>query len=79
MTKIEMGELDAGIAYYSDCVAASAQVLATCVQLPDSVNSSNNYLVTGLNNRTNTADFVAWVMSEEFGATARLRYGFLSP
>ena len=39
----------------------------------------NNYLVAGLNNRLNTAAFVAWVMSAQFGSTARLKYGFLSP
>ena len=79
VTKVELGELDAGIAYLSDCVSASAQVLATCVLLPDSVNSANNYLVAGLNNRSNTAAFVSWVMSAQFGSTARLKYGFLSP
>ena len=79
VTKVEMGELDAGIVYVSDCSWAQPRGLAACAELPDAVNSSNNYLVAGLNTRADTAAFVDWVMSGAFGAVARTKYGFLSP
>ncbi|NBU38906.1 MAG: molybdate ABC transporter substrate-binding protein [Actinobacteria bacterium] len=79
VTKVELGELDAGIGYVSDCVYASPRGLATCAELPDGVNSSNNYLIAGLNAKANTRAFVDWVMSYAFGTTARTKYGFLSP
>jgi len=79
VTKVELGELDGGIAYASDCFYALAQASATCAVLPDNVNSANNYLVAGLNNKTSTKAFVDWVMSAPFGSTAMAKYGFLSP
>lgn len=79
VTKVELGELDAGIVYVSDCSYAEPRGLATCTELPDSANSSNNYLVAGLNSRATTAAFVDWVMSQAFGTVARTKYGFLLP
>ena len=79
VTKVELGELDAGIAYVSDCVFASPRGLASCVELPDSINSSNNYLVAGLNTKANTVAFAEWIASFSFGSVLRTKYGFLQP
>ena len=79
VTKVELGELDAGIAYVSDCVFASPRGLTSCVELPDSINSSNNYLVAGLNTQANTVAFAEWIASFSFGSVLRTKYGFLQP
>jgi molybdate transport system substrate-binding protein len=79
VTKVEIGELDAGIVYFSDCAYAEPRGLALCADLPDTLNAANNYLVAGLNTGANTAAFVDWVVSYAFGTVARTTYGFLSP
>ncbi len=77
--KIQLGELDAGIVYHSDCQFAIPGSKATCVEIPSNINSSNSYLVGGLNSKKNTSDFVAYVNSNEFQHYAQWKYGFLAP
>lgn len=79
VTKIQIGELDAGIVYESDCAYARPRGLATCVEIPAGINSTNSYLVAALNSRGNSADFVAFVTSSYLSALATVKYGFLSP
>ena len=79
VSKIEMGELDAGIVYASDCVYAIRLGLAACVPFPADINQSNNYLAAGLNSRRNSADFVKVMTSSWFAALLTNEYGFLAP
>lgn len=79
VTKVELGELDAGIVFVSDCSYASPRGLGTCVELPANVNSSNNYLVAGLNTRANTVAFADWIASFPFTSVMQTKYGFLAP
>lgn len=79
VTKIELGELDAGIVYRSDCEYAQPRSLAVCVELPSNVNVSNAYLGTGMNTRTVTSQFLAFLASSWFKTNIQVKYAFLAP
>lgn len=79
VSKVEIGELDAGVVYASDCLYATNHGLASCVPIPAGINQSNNYLAAGLNRRRNTSDFVKWTTSSSFAELLVNEYGFLAP
>ena len=79
ISKIEMGELDAGIVYHSDCVNAQKNKRALCVSIPADMNSTNGYYVAALNSRNVTQQFVDFVSSPAFTTTLQSKYGFLAP
>ena len=80
VTKIKIGELDAGIVYHSDCV--QSQIVRSnivCRDIPDNVNSSNAYLVAAVSNNTRAREFADYVASASFMSMIRSVYGFLAP
>lgn len=77
--KIQLGEFDAGIVYHSDCRAAIPGSKAACVEIPESINSTNSYLVGQLNSKKNSTDFVAYLNSYDFQYYVQWKYGFLAP
>ena len=79
VSKIEMGELDAGIVYHSECVNAQKNKRAICVPIPADANASNSYYVAALNTRNVTQQFVDFVSSPAFTASLQSKYGFLAP
>ena len=79
VSKIEMGELDAGIVYHSDCVSAQKNKRAVCVSIPSDMNATNSYYVAALNTRNVTQQFVDFVSSPAFTASLQSKYGFLAP
>jgi len=79
VSKIEMGELDAGIVYHSDCVNAQKNKRAICVPIPADANASNSYYVAALNTRNVTQQFVDFVSSPAFTTSLQSKYGFLAP
>ena len=79
VSKIEMGELDAGIVYHSDCVNAQKNKRALCVSIPADMNSTNGYYVAALNSRNVTQQFVDFVSSPAFTTSLQSKYGFLAP
>jgi molybdate transport system substrate-binding protein len=79
VSKIEMGELDAGIVYHSDCVNAQKNKRAICVTIPTEVNASNSYYVAALNTRNVTQQFVDFVSNATFTTSLQSKYGFLAP
>jgi molybdate transport system substrate-binding protein len=79
VTKIELGELDAGIVYRSDCEYAQPRGLAACVELPGNINVSNAYLGTGMNTRQTTSDFLAFLNSSWFKTNLQVKFAFLAP
>ena len=79
VTKIELGELDAGIVYRSDCEYAQPRSLAVCVDLPSNVNVANAYLGTGMNTRKVTTQFLAFLASSWFKTNIQVKYAFLAP
>jgi molybdate transport system substrate-binding protein len=79
LTKIEAGELDAGITYLTDVVAAGAAVEA--IEIPDSANPVADYPIAVLTEGRSqqiAAEFVDFVMSEE-GRRILTSYGFGTP
>lgn len=79
VTKVELGEFDAGIVYHSDCRHAAQQGSATCVAIPDNINSTNAYLVAVVSSRSVAREFADYVASDAFTSMLRSVYGFLAP
>jgi molybdate transport system substrate-binding protein len=78
VTKIELGEADAGIVYVSDVVANSNLVE---VAIPDEFNVTANYpmaLLANTHNRQLAEAFVSYVLSSE-GQTVLKKWGFGGP
>lgn len=79
LTKIELGELDAGITYVTDVASTGGAVEG--VDIPDDVNVTAEYPIAALANAPNpdsAAAFVAFVLSDE-GQAILNSYGFSSP
>ncbi len=79
VTKIEMGELDAGIVYHSDCQYAEPRGLAICVAIPSAVNSTTGYYIAALTSRPIVQQYVDYINGSDFKATLQLKFGFLAP
>lgn len=79
VSKIEMGELDAGIVYHSDCVNAQKNKRTICVSIPADANATNSYYVAALNTRDATQQFVDFVASAAFTTSLQSKFGFLAP
>jgi molybdate transport system substrate-binding protein len=79
VSKIEMGELDAGIVYHSDCVNAQKNKRAICITIPADANATNSYYIAALNSRNVTQQFVDFVSNATFTASLQSKYGFLAP
>jgi molybdate transport system substrate-binding protein len=79
LTKVRMGEADAGLVYRSDAEAASSQV--TGVEFPESAKAINDYPIVALAKAPQPAlaeEFVALVLSPQ-GRTALTQAGFEGP
>ena len=79
LTKIEFGELDAGIVYVTDVAASNGAVVG--IAIPDDVNVVADYPIAVLSNAANpvgAAAFVAFVMSAD-GRAILGRHGFGTP
>jgi molybdate transport system substrate-binding protein len=79
LTKIEAGELDAGITYVTDVLSASGSVEG--LEIPAEVNIVAEYPIAALAGAPNPDAAAAWVefvLSEE-GQAILTRYGFTSP
>ncbi len=79
VTKIELGELDAGIVFNSDCQHAATSNKASCITIPMEANATTKYLVAALNDRTIVQEFVTYINSSDFKDTLQVKYGFLAP
>lgn len=85
VSKIEMGELDAGIVYESDCrFSATSKKSSVCVEIPDmhngkALNLANEYYVGAINTRTNSLEFTRFIASSAFQSILQSKYGFSAP
>jgi molybdate transport system substrate-binding protein len=79
LTKIEAGELDAGITYVTDVASAGETIEG--VEIPDSVNVAAEYsiaVLAGAANEQIASAFIELVLSDE-GQAILSEYGFSSP
>ena len=79
LTKIETGELDAGLTYVTDVIASGGAVHG--IDIPDRRNATTDYHIASLlsaSDPATAAAFVAFVLSPE-GQAILNRYGFTSP
>ena len=79
LTKVEAGELDAGITYATDVASIGGAVDG--VDIPDDVNVVADYPIAVLANAPNSdaaAAFVAFVLSDE-GQAILVEFGFAAP
>ena len=79
VTKIEMGELDAGIVYHSDCQFAEQRSHAVCVAIAPAFNATNGYFVGALTSSAIVRQFIDYVNGSDFRSTLQSKYGFLAP
>ena len=79
VTKIEMGELDAGIVFHSDCVSAQKRKSSKCISIPSNMNATTSYYVAALNTRDVSQQFVGFISSPSFTRTLQSAFGFLAP
>ena len=66
LTKVELGEVDAGVVYVTDVKAAGAKV--TGIEIPADVNASTSYPISALaasEQPSLAASFVAYVVSDQ--------------
>jgi molybdate transport system substrate-binding protein len=79
LSKVTLGEVDAGVVYVTDVMAAGSSVHG--VTIPDDVNASTTYPIAALTKAPNAsaaAAFVAYVLSPD-GQTVLKNAGFESP
>lgn len=77
VTKIEVGELDAGIVYGSDCVTARESV--RCVAIPADQNSTTEYFAVALAESPPVTRWLALMTSDSFQRRLVDDFGFLAP
>jgi molybdate transport system substrate-binding protein len=79
LSKVTLGEVDAGVVYVTDVRAAGSAVKG--VPIPDDVNASTAYPIaplTGSKNKATARAFVAFVLSVD-GSAALTKAGFSKP
>jgi len=79
LSKVELGEVDAGVVYVTDVLAAGDKVKG--VQIPADVNASTSYPIAALTTSANAAaaaEFVDYVLSSD-GASVLAAAGFEKP
>lgn len=79
LSKVKLGEVDAGVVYVTDVRAAGASVKG--IPIPDDINASTTYpiaSVTGSKNKPTAQAFVDYVLSAE-GVAALSAAGFAEP
>lgn len=85
ISKIEMGELDAGIVYKSDChFSATEESSGGCVEIPNThngkaLNLANEYYVGAINSKTNSREFTQFIASSPFQSILQSKHGFSAP
>ncbi|WP_456788401.1 molybdate ABC transporter substrate-binding protein [Cellulomonas sp. P5_C5] len=79
LSKVKLGEVDAGVVYVTDVIAAGDEV--TGIEIPDDVNASTDYPIATLTSSEHAdvaAAFVDYVLSSA-GATVLSAAGFQQP
>ena len=79
VTKISLGEADAGIVYVTDITADAAESIAT-LDIPDELNTIGTYPIAPVADSQNAdlaASFVSFVLSDE-GQAVLAKYGFVN-
>lgn len=76
LTKVELGEADAGLVYRTDVRAAGSKVEG--IDFPESGKVVNDYPIVTVSNSQTAADFVAFVLSDT-GRAVMTEAGFQQP
>lgn len=77
VTKIELGELDAGVVYASDC--ATPRETARCVTIPEGSNATTEYFAVGLTDSPATVAWLALMAGDDVRRRLTADFGFLAP
>jgi molybdate transport system substrate-binding protein len=76
VTKIEIGELDAGIVYHSDCFSSERKGLVQCREIPLSLNATTEYAAVALKKSAGAQIFIQFLLSKEVQTLLNEKYGF---
>ena len=85
VSKIHMGELDAGVVYQSDCFSETEKLsVKVCVNVPPSynnkkVNAATIYYGGAISKRLNSREFMKYVVSADFQNLLQSSFGFGAP
>lgn len=75
VTKVSLGELDAGLVYASDCSRNTPNT--RCLPIADDINVTTSYSAMSLNSHTATAQIMNALVSDTTRTTLVSRFGFL--
>lgn len=81
VTKVKLGELDAGLVYASDCQAARKSSDVKCIDIPADVNGvplndSTTYSVMSLNDQAATIAYTEFILGDAFLSILVDDFGF---
>lgn len=79
VTKIRLGEIDAGVTYISDCAAAVRGGDVRCVEIPADVNASTDLSAVAVSGRTQARAFVSFLVGDAMQRSLRDVHGFGAP
>ena len=76
VTKIKLGELDAGIVYHSDCHVASEDESVKCIELANAANATTGYVAVSLTKSSASDAVYNYLMSPAFQKVLNEKFGF---
>ena len=81
VTKVQLGELDAGIVFGSDCATARTNKTAVCVDIVQDIPNpvTTPIYAVALNAQPNTSSWMANISSAATKSLLQKSYGFLAP
>jgi len=76
VTKIKMGELDAGIVYHSDCYVASEDESVRCIEIANSANARTGYIAVRLTKNNASDAIYNYLVAPAFQKVLNEKFGF---
>lgn len=76
VTKIKLGELDAGIVYHSDCYVASEDESVKCIEIANAANATTGYVAVRLMKNYASDAIYNYLMTPAFQKVLNEKFGF---
>jgi molybdate transport system substrate-binding protein len=76
VTKIKLGELDAGIVYHSDCYVASKDESVRCIELANAANAHTEYVAVSLTKSFASGAVRSYLLAPAFQKVLNEKFGF---
>ena len=76
VTKIKLGELDAGIVYHSDCYVASEDESVKCIEIANAANARTGYVAVRLTKNYASGAMYNYLVAPAFQKVLNEKFGF---